>query len=243
MPRDNTDRPDRDRRAALRARIEAGEALVGIIGLGYVGLPLARAFVERGVSVLGFDTDASKVLPGSPGARATSATSATRSSAAMPARRPVRRDHDDFATASAGLTPSSSASPPASPRRTGSPKPVVRDRLGPRRRRATPPGSARHPREHDLSRHDPGRRPADPRGERPRRRPRLLPRLQPRAPRIPANPTYSRPDHPPRSSAALTRRAWSWPRCSTPASSSASSPSPRPRSPRRARSWRTRIGP
>jgi UDP-N-acetyl-D-glucosamine dehydrogenase len=58
MPRDNT---GHDPRAALRARIDSGEALVGIIGLGYVGLPLARAFVEPGVSVLGFDTDAAKV--------------------------------------------------------------------------------------------------------------------------------------------------------------------------------------
>jgi UDP-N-acetyl-D-glucosamine dehydrogenase len=48
-------------RIALRARIEAGEALVGIIGLGYVGLPLARAFVDRGIAVLGLDTDAAKV--------------------------------------------------------------------------------------------------------------------------------------------------------------------------------------
>ena len=58
MPRDNA---DRDTRAALRARIDSGGALVGIIGLGYVGLPVARAFVERGVAVLGFDTDAAKV--------------------------------------------------------------------------------------------------------------------------------------------------------------------------------------
>ena len=58
MPRDDT---DQDTRAALRARIDSGEALVGIIGLGYVGLPLARAFVERSVAVLGFDTDAAKV--------------------------------------------------------------------------------------------------------------------------------------------------------------------------------------
>ena len=55
--RDDADGPH----AALRARIGAGEALVGIIGLGYVGLPLARAFVDRGIAVLGFDTDAAKV--------------------------------------------------------------------------------------------------------------------------------------------------------------------------------------
>jgi UDP-N-acetyl-D-glucosamine dehydrogenase len=34
---------------------------VGIIGLGYVGLPLAKAFAGAGVKVLGFDVDATKV--------------------------------------------------------------------------------------------------------------------------------------------------------------------------------------
>lgn len=34
---------------------------VGIIGLGYVGLPLARAFAAAGFPVLGFDTDPQKV--------------------------------------------------------------------------------------------------------------------------------------------------------------------------------------
>src|SRR5262249_8624045 len=37
------------------------EALVGIIGLGYVGLPLALTFSEKGFPVLGFDVDAAKV--------------------------------------------------------------------------------------------------------------------------------------------------------------------------------------
>ena len=45
----------------LRRRIESGEALVGIIGLGYVGLPLAGAMHAGGYRVLGFDIDASKV--------------------------------------------------------------------------------------------------------------------------------------------------------------------------------------
>ena len=35
--------------------------MVGIIGLGYVGLPLAKAFATAGFRVLGFDNDASKV--------------------------------------------------------------------------------------------------------------------------------------------------------------------------------------
>src|SRR5690349_12656794 len=34
---------------------------VGVIGLGYVGLPLARSFAGAGIKVLGFDVDATKV--------------------------------------------------------------------------------------------------------------------------------------------------------------------------------------
>ena len=36
-------------------------ALVGVIGLGYVGLPLVREFARGGARVLGFDVDAAKV--------------------------------------------------------------------------------------------------------------------------------------------------------------------------------------
>jgi UDP-N-acetyl-D-glucosamine dehydrogenase len=39
------------------ARLAAGEVTVGIIGMGYVGVPLAVAFCEAGVRVLGFDID------------------------------------------------------------------------------------------------------------------------------------------------------------------------------------------
>ena len=42
-------------------RIKAKEARIGVIGLGYVGLPLALAFARQGFTVLGFDTDPSKV--------------------------------------------------------------------------------------------------------------------------------------------------------------------------------------
>jgi UDP-N-acetyl-D-glucosamine dehydrogenase len=45
----------------LRSRINDRTTQVGIIGLGYVGLPLARAFATAGVRVLGFDIDANKV--------------------------------------------------------------------------------------------------------------------------------------------------------------------------------------
>jgi UDP-N-acetyl-D-glucosamine dehydrogenase len=59
---------DRDRAAApaldvagLRGRFRAREATVGVIGLGYVGLPLLEAVVEAGFCGLGLDVDPVKV--------------------------------------------------------------------------------------------------------------------------------------------------------------------------------------
>jgi len=46
---------------ALSDRITHRTACIGIIGLGYVGLPLARAFATAGFRVLGFDVDSAKV--------------------------------------------------------------------------------------------------------------------------------------------------------------------------------------
>jgi UDP-N-acetyl-D-glucosamine dehydrogenase len=46
---------------ALRQRLAERTARIGIIGLGYVGLPLAVAFGEAGFEVVGFDVDAAKV--------------------------------------------------------------------------------------------------------------------------------------------------------------------------------------
>ncbi|MEO1498346.1 MAG: nucleotide sugar dehydrogenase [Planctomycetota bacterium] len=45
----------------LTDRIRTKEARVGIIGLGYVGLPLINAYVEAGYSALGYDVDPTKV--------------------------------------------------------------------------------------------------------------------------------------------------------------------------------------
>jgi len=45
----------------LKEKIESKRAVVGIIGLGYVGLPLAVEFGEQGFSVLGFDISKKKV--------------------------------------------------------------------------------------------------------------------------------------------------------------------------------------
>src|SRR5688572_19761453 len=41
--------------------IETRAAVVGIIGLGYVGLPLALAFARASFKVVGFDTDPVKI--------------------------------------------------------------------------------------------------------------------------------------------------------------------------------------
>jgi len=47
--------------ASLVRKIEGKQAVVGIIGMGYVGLPLALAFDRAGFRVLGFDVDPVKV--------------------------------------------------------------------------------------------------------------------------------------------------------------------------------------
>jgi UDP-N-acetyl-D-glucosamine dehydrogenase len=45
----------------LRTKIDQRSARVGIVGLGYVGLPLAETFAWAGYTVLGFDIDPDKV--------------------------------------------------------------------------------------------------------------------------------------------------------------------------------------
>ena len=42
-------------------KIETKSAVVGVIGLGYVGLPLCRAFHSAGYTVIGFDVDPKKI--------------------------------------------------------------------------------------------------------------------------------------------------------------------------------------
>ena len=46
--------------AGLSVRIRAGEASLGVIGLGYVGLPICLTAAEAGMRVVGFDIDPSK---------------------------------------------------------------------------------------------------------------------------------------------------------------------------------------
>jgi UDP-N-acetyl-D-glucosamine dehydrogenase len=47
--------------ARLIARFDTGSAVVGVVGLGYVGLPLSLRYAEAGFKVLGIDIDAAKV--------------------------------------------------------------------------------------------------------------------------------------------------------------------------------------
>jgi len=50
-----------DHRSVLLSKIADRSARVGVIGLGYVGLPLALLFEESGFAVTGFDVDPAKV--------------------------------------------------------------------------------------------------------------------------------------------------------------------------------------
>ncbi len=45
----------------LEARLKDKSAIIGIVGLGYVGVPLAVAFAEAGLKVIGFDVQDRKV--------------------------------------------------------------------------------------------------------------------------------------------------------------------------------------
>jgi len=47
--------------AKLLKKIEDKTAVVGVIGLGYVGLPLVKTFLQKGFRVAGFDIDPKKV--------------------------------------------------------------------------------------------------------------------------------------------------------------------------------------
>src|SRR5262245_34404770 len=53
--------PESSRTAQFLDRVTSRVALVGIIGQGYVGLPLALVFEQAGFKVRGFDVDPRKV--------------------------------------------------------------------------------------------------------------------------------------------------------------------------------------
>ncbi|MFP4176555.1 MAG: nucleotide sugar dehydrogenase [Candidatus Brocadiia bacterium] len=45
----------------LTQKLQSGSAIIGVIGLGYVGLPICRAFTRQGFNVIGFDIDEDKI--------------------------------------------------------------------------------------------------------------------------------------------------------------------------------------
>ncbi|MBE9519886.1 MAG: nucleotide sugar dehydrogenase, partial [Proteobacteria bacterium] len=47
--------------AELEKKISTNNFLLGIVGLGYVGLPLSLAFLRKDIPVLGFDVDQKKI--------------------------------------------------------------------------------------------------------------------------------------------------------------------------------------
>ena len=50
-----------DLAVTLVSKLNRGKAVVGVLGLGYVGLPLALRFAEAGLKVIGFDIDPKKI--------------------------------------------------------------------------------------------------------------------------------------------------------------------------------------
>jgi len=49
-----------DHKQTLLKKLSSRTAKIGIIGLGYVGLPLGLTFTRKGFTVIGFDVDETK---------------------------------------------------------------------------------------------------------------------------------------------------------------------------------------
>ena len=153
----------------LLSRIKQKTARIGVIGLGYVGLPLARAFTDKGYSVLGFDTDANKVAKLQDGAElhrphpghgdSGDAGTRFRGNGGFPAARGTGCHHH------------LRSDPLDRGARTGS---SLRDRINSINRSAAATRAARHPRKHDISWYHPPSGLAHPGSHRPQSRRRFL---------------------------------------------------------------------
>ena len=161
----------------LRGRLRDRTAVVGVIGLGYVGLPQALAFAEAGYRVLGFDIDPAKpqalaagrsYLSDIPSDRVAALVSAERLAATseFDRVRRVRRPHRVRADTTLRA------------RRAG-PLGRVRHSLDPRT--PSPTGAARGAREHDVPGYHGGAGPSSPRSARPCGRSGCRPRILARA--------------------------------------------------------------
>ena len=153
---------------SLENAIRDKSALVGVIGMGYVGLPLINAFVSAGFRTLGFDVDQRKVDALNAGTsyikHIDSKIVSKSAKGASSRRRPRRRLEEADALLICVPTPLNEA----------------RSRLALRRAdRASDCGrfaarSARRPGKYHLSHDDPGRRASDPQSQRLARGQRLL---------------------------------------------------------------------
>ncbi len=131
-------------------RIRAKGLRIGVIGLGYVGLPLAVEFAKAGFDVTGFDVDPAKVehvntgytyIPDVEAGEIEAVVRAGRLRATTDMSRLARHGRDRHLRADAAA-------------QDQGPGPLVR-RAGGRRRRGGPARrQARHPRIDDLSGHD-----------------------------------------------------------------------------------------
>ena len=76
---------------SLVHRIESREAVIGLVGFGYVGVPLALTFVEAGFRIVGIDTDDSRVAKLNAGESYVSDIPSSRVAAAIAGNGPQRR--------------------------------------------------------------------------------------------------------------------------------------------------------
>ena len=174
---------------------------IGIVGLGYVGLPLAVAFAEADCDVVGVDIDQAQghvAARGSLPRRGHPARAAGRSAGALHVHDPVRRAARD--RRDPRLRPDAADSQPRA-----RPRAAARRRAGAGGR--DPPRPDRHLGVDDVPGHDPPAHGAAARGVRAARRRGLRARVLARARRSRAGPT-TRCATRRRSSAATRRRAW-----------------------------------
>ena len=187
-----------------QATIREREAVVAVVGLGYVGLPLLVAIRRAGYPAIGFDTDADQDRL-APRRALLSGRHPCLGADLAGTRSPMRDD-----AAGAGGRGHRRAVPADAAGRRRS-RPVDGRRRRDRGRRRAAPRHAGHPRVHDLAGHDGGVPPPDPRDGRTRRRRRLRARLLPRAHRPRPEPS-SDPGHAEDRERADRARAATW-RC------------------------------
>ena len=174
----------------LEAAIRRKTAKIGVLGLGYVGLPLIRTFVAAGFPTLGFDVDEDE----SP-----EPASRTQLHRAYFFRldRPLRErgqvcGHGRHGPAGGGRCGSDLRAHAAELEpRSG---PDLRGGVGPRNRRSSPARSTGHLGEHHVSRNHAGRGVADPGAKRAEAGEGLLSGLQSRAGR-PGQPGFCGGQH------------------------------------------------